>query len=36
VRELFGAGRVVTLVGDRGDAVAEAEGKQHLGRGRDE
>ena len=34
VGELFRAGRVVTLVRDRGDAVAEAEGEQHLGRGR--
>ena len=32
--ELFRAGRVVTLVRDRGDAVAEAECEQHLGRGR--
>ena len=36
VGELFGAGRVVTLVGDRGDAVAEAEREQHLGRGRNQ
>ena len=33
--ELLGARRVVTLVGDRGDAVAEAEREQHLGRGWD-
>ena len=36
VGELFRAGRVVTLVRDRGDAVAEAEREQHLGRGRNE
>jgi hypothetical protein len=30
--ELLGSGWVVTLVGDRGDAVAEAECEQHLGR----
>jgi hypothetical protein len=33
VGELLGARRVVTLVGDRDDAVAEAEREQHLGRG---
>ena len=33
VGELFGSGRVVTLMGDRGHAVAEPEGEQHLGRG---
>jgi hypothetical protein len=31
--ELFGAGRVVTLVSDRSDAVAQPEREQHLGRG---
>ena len=36
VGELFRAGRVVTLMCDRGDAVAEAEGEQHLGGGRNE
>jgi hypothetical protein len=36
VGELFGAGRVVTLVSDRGHAVAEAEREQQLGRGRNQ
>jgi hypothetical protein len=36
MRELLGGGRVVTLMCDRGDAVAEAEGEQHLGCRRNE
>ncbi len=36
VGEIRGLGRVVTLMGDGDDVVADAEGEQHLGRGWDQ